>query len=109
MKLLLDEQLPTTLRHELDEAHEVFSAEFMRWKGKKNGELLGLMLWHGFEGLITNDKNLIYQQNLSKVSIKFFVLNSPTNNLPDLIPRMKKLDEILKNPPEKQVIEIEIN
>lgn len=109
MTLLLDEQLPVALRHHFDQIHKVFSTTFMGWNGKTNGELLGLLAFNGFDGLITNDKNLRFQQNLSKVLVKILILNAPSNDIEDLIPQVEKLNEILKNPPENQVIEIEIN
>ena len=49
-----------------------------------------------FDGLVTNDQNLPFQQNLSKFNIKIFVLNSPSHKLQDLLPRVEKLNEISK-------------
>ena len=39
MKLLLDENLPHELRHELH-GHEVATVAYMGWRGIRNGELL---------------------------------------------------------------------
>ena len=42
MKLLLDENLPHKLRHEIA-GHEVVTAGYMGWSGIENGELLALV------------------------------------------------------------------
>ena len=39
MKLLLDENLPHELRHELH-GHEVATVAYMGWRGIRNGELI---------------------------------------------------------------------
>jgi hypothetical protein len=48
----------------------------MGWKGKSNGELLAAMLAEAFEGLVTADKNLRYQQNFATYPIPVIVLNA---------------------------------
>lgn len=55
MKLLLDENLPVSLRYEFKPPVEVINVQYMRWKGRKNGELLGLMAMQAFDGIITAD------------------------------------------------------
>ncbi|MGB7393071.1 MAG: hypothetical protein WA913_01630 [Pricia sp.] len=41
----------------------IYSVSDKGWNGKKNGELLQLMLYEGLDVLFTFDKNLQYQQN----------------------------------------------
>jgi hypothetical protein len=74
MKLLLDENIPRKLKNRLTE-YEVFTVQEMGWNGKKNGDLLELMIEKGFDVFITADKNIKNQQNLSKYSIPVFILN----------------------------------
>ena len=76
MKLLLDENLPKKLKRDLT-IHEVYHVSDKGWQGKKNGELLALMLAEGFDALITIDKNLKFQQNFSKYPIPVLVLAAP--------------------------------
>lgn len=45
MKLLLDENLPLSLRHAFVPPIEVVTVQYMQWKGRKNGELLGFDAW----------------------------------------------------------------
>lgn len=80
MKLLLDENLPHRLRQELG-PHEAFSVQYMGWSGKGNGELLALMKSHGFDLLVTFDKNLAYQQNFRKYDLPVLVLDAEDNTL----------------------------
>ena len=74
MKLLLDEDLDVKLRFRFGPEHEVQTVRQMEWLGKKNGELLGLMLAAGFEALITGDQNMPYQQNWQNYPLPVIVL-----------------------------------
>jgi predicted nuclease of predicted toxin-antitoxin system len=78
MRLLLDENLPKRLKQDFPE-HEVYTVWDKGWNGKKNGELLKLMLANDFQALLTFDKNLRYQQNFSKYTLTVLVLNAETN------------------------------
>ena len=44
MKILLDENLPKKLKADFGTEHEVKMVRDMGWLGKKNGELLGLIV-----------------------------------------------------------------
>ncbi len=52
MRLLLDECVPRPLRRELP-GHDVHTVQSMGWTGKKNDELLALMVPDGFGNLRT--------------------------------------------------------
>ena len=56
MKILLDENLPVKLKFDFGEGFEMFSVQDMKWQGKSNGELLGLMTFNGFDAFVTIDK-----------------------------------------------------
>lgn len=47
MRLLLDENLPKRLKNDFPN-HEVFTVAEKQWRGKKNGDLLKLMLENEF-------------------------------------------------------------
>jgi len=55
MKILLDESLPRKLRNNFGLEHEVFTVLDKGWLGKKNGELLKLMIEDKFELFVTVD------------------------------------------------------
>jgi hypothetical protein len=91
MKLLLDENLPRKLKHLFPPEHSVSTVQENGWSSKKNGELLGLMTLSGFDGLITLDKNLRFQQNIARFSLKIFVLDAPGNKIEILTPFIERL------------------
>ena len=57
----------------------------MGWEGTKNGELIKLISQEGFDIFLTADKNLPFQQNLSRLTFGLWVLDCPTNKVADLI------------------------
>jgi hypothetical protein len=84
MKILLDECVTKKLKAHLKE-FEVFTVTELGWGGVKNGKLLTLCVENDFDVLLTIDKNLIYQQNLSKYKIRIAVLNTITSKIEELI------------------------
>ena len=72
MKILFDQGTPAPLRRELV-GHMVRTAHEMGWDEKSNGELLALAEVE-FQLLITTDKNLQYQQNLTGRNLAILVL-----------------------------------
>ena len=72
MRILLEESLPRKLRNDFNEEHEVLTVREMGWLGKKNGELLELMVRNNFQLFIPVDRNLPYQQNLQKLTLTIF-------------------------------------
>lgn len=94
MKIILDENLPRKLKTDFGNEFEVKTVRDMNWLGKKNGELLGLIAFNGFEIFVTIDKNLKHQQNLNKFNISVFLLNAKNNrreNLQQLIEKVKTI------------------
>jgi hypothetical protein len=58
----------------------------MGWSGKRNGELLALMLADGFEVFVTVDRNIPFQQNIAAPGIAVLILVASSNRLADLLP-----------------------
>jgi len=79
MKILLDENLPKQLKSDFGSDYDVRTVRDMGWLGKKNGELLGLIVFNGFDYFVTLDKNLRYQQNLDRIELKIFLLLALNN------------------------------
>jgi len=107
MKLLLDENLPKRLIQDLA-PYQAYSVRQMGWNGKKNGELLKLMLENEFTALLTFDKNLQHQQNFDKYTIAVIVLNAKSNSYLTLKELVPKLLEILKGGLENKIIEVKL-
>ncbi len=89
MKLLLDECTPRRLRQDLA-VHEVFTVEQAGLKGLKNGALLKAASGQ-FDVLITVDKSIPDQQNLSALGIAALILRAKTNKYLDLKPLVPKI------------------
>ena len=63
-RVLLDENVAHALRKHLSN-HETVTAAYAGFAGLKNGELLKAAVESGFDVLVTSDKPLQYEQNLS--------------------------------------------
>ena len=100
MKLLLDENLPKKLKKDFPE-HEIYTVTDKDWNGKKNGELLSLMLDESFDILMTFDQNLEHQQNFAKYPITVIVLMAENNTyavLSEIVENVKlELEKPLKS------------
>jgi hypothetical protein len=73
MLVLFDQGTPVRIRDSLAN-HSVRTAREQGWSTLLNGELLRQAEKAGFEVLLTTDKNLVYQQNLSARRIAIVAL-----------------------------------
>jgi len=80
VRVLFDQGVPAPLRDHLA-GHEIRTAFELGWSTLTNGELLA-RAESAFDLLVTTDRNLQYQQNLSGRKIAVLVL--PTPNWPRL-------------------------
>lgn len=101
-KVILDENLPIRLRHLLSE-FDVVTVQYQGWSGVKNGELIRLIDGH-FEVLITCDKNLRYQQNLSSRTIT--IIELPSNDRRSILNFLTRLKLAIKNASAGEYIQI---
>lgn len=96
MKILLDENLPKQLKADFGSDYDVTTVRDMGWLGKKNGELLGLIVFNGFDIFITIDKNLRHQQNLDRIELKIFLLSAVNNRRETLQVLVEKVKDKIK-------------
>ncbi|GAB3767358.1 hypothetical protein GCM10028796_28810 [Ramlibacter monticola] len=75
MRVLFDQGTPAPLRHALV-GHSVETAFELGWGTLQNGALIAATESHGFEVLLTTDKNLKYQQNLAGRRLAVVVLST---------------------------------
>jgi len=75
MLILFDNGTPAPLRYFL-KGHIVIEAIERGWDRLTNGELIAAAEAAGFELLLTTDKNIRYQQNLTGRKIAFVVLGN---------------------------------
>lgn len=86
MLILFDQAMPLPLRSCLGE-HTVRSAWEQGWDQLRNGDLIAAAENAGFNLLLTTDKNMSYQQNLSGRQIAVLVLTR--QQWPDLKPHVQ--------------------
>ena len=75
-RILFDQGTPLPLRQFL-QGHKVSTTGQKGWNRLQNSELLNAAEAAGFDVLITTDKNLRYQQNLSGRRLAVVVLSTP--------------------------------
>ena len=98
MRILLDEDLPRPLAALLT-GHDVSTVQSVGWTGVKNGKLLGLAA-ADFDVFLTMDRNLEFQQNLTKLPIAVLVVEAASNRMEQLVPLVPGiLDELSHIPP----------
>lgn len=94
MRVLLDEHLPLDLAKAL-KGFDASTVQAEGWLGLKNGELLAVAGEAGFSVLLTNDRSIEHQQNLSKVGLGVVVIGAPSNKLRDLLPMIEGIRETI--------------
>ena len=82
MKVLLDECVDRRLAANI-QGHDVKTVPEAGWAALKNGDLLS-RAQHEFDALVTTDRNLPFQQDLSRFSVAVIVLRARSNRVADL-------------------------
>ncbi len=92
MKILLDECVTKKLKAFLSD-YDCSTVNELQWNGTRNGKLMAKCVEHGFDLLITIDKNLSFQNNVSKFDLIILIMDSPSSKIEYLkkfIPQIKK-------------------
>ena len=106
MKLLLDECTPWRLKPLFAAGgHEFRTARDAKFSGMGNGELLDLAE-DVFDVLVTIDKNIRYQQNLTGRKIAVLIIRSVSNDLDDIRPHVPEALLALRSLRPGQVVEV---
>ena len=105
MRILFDHGTPAPLESFLTD-HTTQKAKDLGWDTLSNGELLKAAEQAGFEVLLTTDKNIRFQQNLSKFAIAVVVLGNPT--WPVLSRYVKRVVEAVNSAKPGTYCEVEI-
>lgn len=104
MRVLLDTCVPKRLARDLS-GYEVRHATELGWGDLDDGPLLDAMAG-SFDALVTTDRNLPYQQNLSSRPFAVFILRAHSSRLTDLARLIPKLRAALKRAVPGQWIEL---
>jgi len=105
MKLLLDECVTRRLKRDLI-SHEAKTVAEAGFGGLKNGALLSAAS-ADFDVLITVDRNLPFQQNISRLQIAVVILMSQGITYPDLKPLVPDLLASLESIKPGEVLNVE--
>lgn len=93
--MLLDEMLDRRVRGFLPEGLEAVTVRERGWASLKNGELLEAAQAE-FDALLTTDRGIPAQQDLSRYDLAVVVLRGRTNSLADLGPLMPEAVRALR-------------
>ena len=99
--VLLDEPVAEDLRHHLL-PHTVETVGYRGLKGTTNGELLRIAEAAGFDILLTSDKNIPHQNNISVFRIAVIVVYS--NVLEHLLPSIDPIRDAIERIQPGQVV-----
>jgi len=105
VKVLFDQGTPKPLRRSL-RGHEIETAYERGWSTLANGELIAQAEAAGFDILVTTDRQLRYQQNLSQRQLAIVVLT--TTQLPRIRAATSLIQEALDRAESGSYIEVEI-
>ena len=105
MRVLLDENLPQRLAQEFDKDHDARTVGQCGWKGKENGELLGLAEAK-FDVFLTTDQGIPHQQNLTQIELGIVLLRAQGNRWADLVPLMESVNQRIREIEEGDLIEV---
>ena len=108
MRVLLDENLNWRLVRYFDADFQVTTMDRQRWKGKQNGELLEQAA-ETFDVLVTMDKSIEYQQNISEYAIGVIIISARSNKLQDIQQAMLEVNQVLRDVQPGQVIHVDAN
>jgi predicted nuclease of predicted toxin-antitoxin system len=96
LRVLLDENVDRRLKREFAGGHEVVTVAEAGWAGKKNGELLRLAEQE-FDALVSTDKGIPHQQDLSRFNLAVVLLRAKSNALEDLAQLMDRVNAALSS------------
>jgi hypothetical protein len=94
MILLLDENIPSKLRHRFHRI-EVRTVLEMGWAGYANGHLMQTMMEAKLDALLTFDKKLQHQQNFKRYPIPVLVLHGLDNRYESIVAMVPGIENLL--------------
>ena len=97
-KLLLDEAVPRRLALSFPDSFTLRTVQNMGWAGTGNGLLLKRAAAEGFDALLTVDRGIEHQQNVSELPIPVIIMRARRNRLADLQPLVPYVTSLLSDP-----------
>ncbi len=88
MNVFVDECVNYKLMRHLT-GHQFIHATDTPWRGAKNGRLLRLAEIE-YDAFLTIDRNIPYQQDLSRYDLAVIIIEAQSNNIEDLLPLVSR-------------------
>jgi hypothetical protein len=107
VRVVCDEGVPRALARRLRILGIDVSPLPPQWRGLSNGRLIGAVAAAGYDVLLSNDKNIIFQLNIA--TLKIAVVTLPTNRRQSVVPRSEDIASTLRSVLPGQHISIELN
>ena len=106
MKILIDEWLPAALKGTLTAlTHDCETVRRAGFGSKRNGELLRLAEGR-WDVLLTSDRNIKYQQNMTGRNVSIVILCAKSNRMKDLLPLIPACAQVLLSLQPGRVVEV---
>lgn len=87
--------LDRRLKRWLPEGVEVVTVRERGWASKKNGELL-ILAEKEFDVLLTTDRGIPHQQDISRFDLEVVVISAKSNRLSDLEPHIEEVGRLIE-------------
>ena len=78
----------------------------MGWAGTENGVLLRRAAAEGFDALLTVDRGIEHQQNVSELPIPVIVMRAHRSRLADLQPLVPYVTSLLSDPLDNRIYHV---
>lgn len=95
MRILLDEMMPCKLKRLFPGDVEVVTVQERGWDSLENGDLLKAARGE-FDALLTTDRGIPHQQDLSDLGLTVVVLEARSNRLEHLSPLIEEAEAVLR-------------
>jgi hypothetical protein len=96
MRVLLDENMDRRLKTLFDADFEVLTVKERGWAGRKNGVLIR-SAEEEFDALVTMDRSIEEQQNLSTLKMGIIVVVARSNRRADVAGLIPSVNRVLRN------------
>ena len=106
MKLLFDESVPRPLGAHFPTSFEIRTVQRMGWSGRSNGDLLRLAASHEFDGFVTADRGIEYQQNLDNLPLPVIVLIASRTRVQELRPLIDRVVDLVAGELQRRVYRV---
>lgn len=105
MRVLLDENVPRKLKHQLAPEYDTTTVQEHGWSGLLNGALLHAAD-EEFDAFLTLDRGVEYQQNLTGFSLRVIVIRAFSNKYEELLPLVPSIHAALSRANPGEIVHV---